>query len=415
MGIRAVLGCVWVSSFGLSLSFAMAQSAGGGGADGGAGGGSPGANAPAVPIAEPEFDSSDPLRDYFRWKRDIADQYGLKIGLQWNLTSQFVVHGPETPSRHVARYDLGINQQLWQNAEVDLVVRGGWGDGPDPVLGNTVNTNQYAQTNSDAFVLHLWLKQRLLDDQLTVIFGKMDVGDWIDVNRFGYYNFVGFSLNHNPAIPFPGNPLAAMVTYAPKEVPWLYVQGGVANAAQSSYVAGFEELFDGDTALFAIGEVGFKTKLFGQDGVYRFIGWYDGRDLPEIGSGDSSDDRAGFAVSFDQNVTESFGLFFKYGISGQSEFNPQQSWSAGFLWTGPIAARPRDSLGVGVVQNIFANERDNTVINHASNAETYIETYYNVEVYEWLQVKPFVQVITDPGGGSRSTEVTLGFHVALTF
>ena len=43
-------------------------------------------------------------------------------------------------NRGVARYDIGVNQRLWRGATADLDVRGGWGDGPDPVLGLTGNT-----------------------------------------------------------------------------------------------------------------------------------------------------------------------------------------------------------------------------------------------------------------------------------
>jgi carbohydrate-selective porin OprB len=403
-------------------AFAQAGGAAGGGpaGPGGAGGGSSGAapaggaNAPAEPI-ETAAPSDDLFKPWFDAKRDLERRTGTRIGLNVDLTNQQTIAGPDYVNRSVARYDLGIHQMLWRGAEADLVVRGGWGDGPDaaPDLLNTVNTNQYARTGSDAFVLHLWVQQKLFDDQLTLRAGKMDLGDWMDTNRFGFYNFVGYSFAHNSSIPLPGNPLAAMVTFEPKDVPWLYVSAGAANAAQSSYRAGFEELLDGPTALFTMAEVGIRTEFKGRKGTYRFIGWYDGRNLPSINGSEIADDgRAGFAVSFDQEIAENFGLFFRYGIGDQNEFEPREYWSVGFDWTGPIPGRPRDDLAVGFVMNRFGGQRDDVVAN-AADYETYVEAYYNYRLSDAVQLQPMVQVVTDPGGTNRSTEVVLGLHVAL--
>ncbi|MDB5294509.1 MAG: Carbohydrate-selective porin OprB, partial [Phycisphaerales bacterium] len=385
-----------------------------GSGNGAAGGGTA---APAQPPVVATPPPNDPLFGYFDAKKRLEDTYGTRVGLNIDLLSQSVILGPGSPeSRFVARYDLGIHQRLWAGAEADMDVRGGWGDGPDVDYGNTVNTNQYARTGSRAFVLHLWLQQKLLDDQLTLRGGKMDVGDFMDVNRFGYYNFVGYSFAHNFAIPLPGNPLAGMFTYEPSWAKWVYVSGAVANAAQSSYRAGFEELADGPTAPFALGELGFKTKFGGQDGVYRFEYWYDGRDLPDIDGRDAGvdDGRSGVAISFDQNLTEKFGVFLRWGYGNQREFTPQQYWSAGFDWFGPIPGRPKDDLAVGVVQNIFSGHRDR-VVDDPSGSETYVEGYYSVYLTQWAQVQPFVQVVVNPGGTNAETELIAGVHVALRF
>ena len=399
------------------------SAAGGGGAGGGASGGAAGSSAggtsapPKSELTQPPA-SSDPLADYFNWKQRIYDQYGFKAGLNIDLTDQTVVAGPGGNfSRAVARYDLGLHQRLWQGAEVDMDVRGGWGNGPDVVFDNTVNTNQYARTGSHLFVLHLWVQQKLWDDQLILRAGKMDVGDFMDVNRFGYYNFVGYSFAHNFAIPLPGNPLAAMFTLAPKWANGAYLSGAIANGYHSginSYRGGFDDLFAGNTELFALLELGFKTKFFGQDGVYRFETFYDGRDLENIAGTKSDNQRGGFAISFDQNITKQFGVFCRWGYDNQHEFTPNQYWSAGFDWFGPIESRPKDDLALGVVQNLFSNQRD-LIVDNASGNETYFELYYNAYITQWLQIQPMAQVITNPGGQSRSTEVIGGVHVALRF
>jgi carbohydrate-selective porin OprB len=376
-----------------------------------------GAGAPPRPVlATPPSNGSEILFDYFQEKQNIEDAFGTKIGVNIDLLNQSVFLAPGTPeSRYVARYDLGFHQRLWAGAEADLDVRGGWGDGPDVDYGNTVNTDQYANTGSHIFVLHLWVQQKLFNDQLTLRGGKMDVGDFMDVNRFGYYNFVGYSFAHNFAIPLPGNPLAGMFTVAPNAAKWIYFSGAVANGAQSSYHAGFDELTHGPRALFALGELGFKTNFFDQEGIYRFEAWYDARHLGSIdGTGPQSSDRGGVAISFDQNVTKNLGLFVRWGYGNQHEFTPQQYWSAGFDWTGVIPWRPKDDVAIGLVQNIFSDER-HAVVQNGSDNETYLEAYYNVYLTQWMQAQPFVQVVDNPGGIARATETIAGVHVGFRF
>ena len=390
------------------------MAADGGTSDGAAGSG---AGAPVHPLDVKLPSSNDPLLNYFAAKQKLEDNYGTKIGFNIDLVDQSVAVAPSGPpvSYEIARYDLGIHQKLWPGAEADMDVRGGWGNGPDVAYGNTVNTNQYAQTGSQLFVLHLWLQQKLFEDQLTLRGGKMDVGDFMDVNRFGYYNFVGYSFAHNASIPLPGNPLAAMFTFAPKFANGAYFSGAIGNGAQSSFRPGFKELADGDTALFSLGELGFKTKFFGQDGVYRFEGWFDGRRLPGInGTDPGNGSRAGTALSFDQNITKTFGLFARWGYGDQDEFTPQQYWSAGFDWTGPIASRPKDDLAIGFVQNLFSHERA-AVVPDATGSETYVEAYYNLYLYQWLQLQPMLQVVVSPGGTNSQTELIAGIHVAMRF
>lgn len=412
MSPTVAAGCRVVVLVALIASPAAGQG-GGGGPGGGSTASNSGAQGPVAPTDAPEVGPNDPLRGWFDFKKSLEQKTGTRLGLNIDLTAQAVVAGPERFDREVARYDLSVHQMLWKGAEADLVVRGGWGDGPDPVLGNTVNTNQYAQTGSELFVLHLWVQQKLLDDQLTLRGGKMDLGDWIDTNRFGFYNFVGYSFAHNSSIPLPGNPLAVMFTLEPKDT-WWYVSAGVANSAQSSYEAGFTDLTDGDTDLFAIGEFGLKTKIRDLEGRYRFIAWYDGRDLVSIDGGATDNSRAGAAISFDQNLTRDFGIFLRYGGSGQEEFTPQQYISAGIHWQRPFPNRPWDDFTVGFVHNLFANDRDD-VVPGASSYENYVEAYYNYAVTPYLNVQPMLQVITNPGGIDQQTEVVLGVHVGFRF
>jgi carbohydrate-selective porin OprB len=404
--------------------------AGGAGA-GGAAGGQAGPGAPAQTPAAPQPEagpqpapevtapapSYGPLEGYFEAKKRLEEATGTIPRLNVDLTSQSVVSGPDEFTAWVWRYDFGILQKLWKGAQVDFDLRGGEGPDAAAALGSTMNTNQYAGTPSTFWILHLWLEQKLWDDQFTFRGGKIDIGDWIDVNRFGYYNLLGFSQNHNASIPFPNNPLGAMITIEPRDTFW-YVSVGASNAAQNPLETGFDDLFGGgNTDLFGITELGLKLNFRDQPGIYRFLAWYDTRDLVPFGAaaGVTEDDRYGLALSWDQNLTRDVGLFARYGYADTDAFNMRHYWQAGFDWKGIVPGRPKDDLAIGLVQNILVNARTAAVVPGASDSETYLEAYYNLVVYDWIQIQPVLQVLVDPGGVDQDEAWILSVHMAFRF
>ena len=92
----------------------------------------------------------------------------------------------------------------------------------------------------------------------------------------------------------------------------------------------------------------------------------------------------------------------------------EEVFSAGFDLKAPYPTRPRDDFAVGIVYNVFSDERDD-VIDDATEYEAYLEAYYNIFVTQWLQLQPVLQVVDNPGGQNSTTEVILGIHAALRF
>lgn len=354
---------------------------------------------------------------YASAKDQLRQATGTGISLNVDLVYHHIFTGPAgiNSNRGVERYDFNINQRLWQGAVVDMTLRGGWGEGKDKIVPNFANTDQYALTESGAFILHLYFAQKLFDNQLTLRIGKFDIGDWLDTNRYGFYNFIGYSFAHNSTIPLPGNTLGAMFTYEPNWAKWLYVQGGVSNGIQNPRESGFNDSFDSDAQYFAIGEVGIRTKIFDRDGIYRFIGWYDPRTMNREDNGFVEKNRAGWALSFDQDITRQLGVFFRYGYADQNALEPRQYISYGIDIKEPIPGRKKDDLAIGVVHNVFAPGWEMSNASRTGDYETYIEAYYQAWLTPWLFIQPSVQVITDPGGYSRSTEIATAIHMGLRF
>lgn len=360
-----------------------------------------------------EASSGDVYQDYADFKQRLEDEHGFIYGLNFDLTNRSALAGPESDiNRSVARYDLLLRQKVGGTGLISMDVRGSWGSGLDNNLGLFANTDQYVDTE-EMFILHLYYQQTFLDEQLTLRAGKFDIGDWLDTNEFGFYNFLGYTFAHTGTIGLTGNTLGAMATYDPNDADW-YVGGGFSNSEQTPYDSGLNNIFDSDTTWLSIAEVGYTPTINGLEGNYRFIAWHDSQDYATVSGVDS--EAVGVALSFDQKVTDRLGLFARYGVNDGDPLEPKQYYSAGFVVENPFAidGRDDDSLGLGVVVNEFTDGRS-TVVANATDTETYWELYYNYQLNPLVQLQPVFQVVQDPGGVDQDDAVILGLHVALRF
>jgi porin len=94
------------------------------------------------------------------------------------------------------------------------------------------------------------------------------------------------------------------------------------------------------------------------------------------------------------------------------------------LYTGPLAWRPADELGVAVGET-HVNPRVAEVerMQNASGAgpvgvqtsEWASEVFYNIHVKGWLDVRPSVQYVVAPGGVSHNTnDLIAGLRLSLS-
>ncbi len=368
------------------------------------------AEPPVAPEPEP---GGAPWQQWKALKQDLIDTTGTTISLNIDIVGRSALAGPENDlHKAISRYDLLIRQRITGDSLISLDVRGGWGQGLDPHLGLFANTDQYAQTNEDIFILHLYYQHLFLNDQLTLRIGKFDIGDWVDTNRYGFYNFLGYAFAHNTAIPLTGNTLGIMASYEPTDAGW-YIAGGISNASQTPTETGFRSTFNGTADWLSIAEIGLKPTLGGREGVYRFIAWHNGRPFQTAG-GSTDAGAIGFALSFDQDLTGRLGAFFRFGVTDGDPLEPKRYYSAGLHLSEPLPGRTEDTLALGVVIHEFSDDR-RAMIDDARSAETYVELYYNWQVTEWAYLQPVIQIIHNPGGRDDDTAIIAGIHLALRF
>ncbi|HUU31507.1 MAG TPA: carbohydrate porin [Phycisphaerae bacterium] len=338
-----------------------------------------------------------------KFKEDLERTTGTTLSLCLIETPQVALNGPaEGNVRNVFWWNLGLNQKLWSGARLITNTRGGKGDGLHKLIDEKLSTNWMASEPDPLYVSHCLLEQKLWDDSVTLWLGKLDVDDYFDTNEVASWNFLSYSLARNPTVPCPWHAIGAVARYAPAE--WLYLQAGVADAQGSWTETGFRTAFHDEAYTVSMYEVGLRPKVNGRQGNYRFILWYDAEQLDRVDDVGTERDDAGFALGFDQALTDKVAAFFRYGCADEAIREIEHYWSLGAVRTGPFPSRPDDELAFGVSQGIMGQDyRDK---NRSAPQETLVEVYYKIQVNPWLSIKPDLQVILNPGA-ERDEDVSV--------
>jgi carbohydrate-selective porin OprB len=111
----------------------------------------------------------------------------------------------------------------------------------------------------------------------------------------------------------------------------------------------------------------------------------------------------GYGLSFDQELTDTIGVFARYGwqdpkvyLSGNT-FSLERSWSLGPQLKGAAWGRPDDVTGVGFGQ-IMPSRKYKNANDLLAKTESHLEWYYNYKVNAHLSVSPDLQIIWRPYG-----------------
>lgn len=228
----------------------------------------------------------------------------------------------------------------------------------------------------------LWWQQHLFDDRVLMRIGKIDQGNVINTNRLKSDDlfFLNQAFSGNPALPFPGTGLGAAIALAPTDL--LSIRASFSDANGNKETAGFDTFFD-DAEYFTAVEVGLRP-LFEKiwRGNYRFTFWHiDEREKAGLPSGH------GFALSFDQEVTQSVRALLRYGYADNGGLEVRHILSGGVAIADPFGSTD-DLLGVGAA---WGEPQDSSL------RDQYVtEVFYRVQLTPNIQLTPGYQVIINP-------------------
>jgi len=317
------------------------------------------------------------------------------------------------------KFDLDLEKDFgdWGLAFVELEM--GQGDGLESDLHVFGNVNNNANdTDSNAKLNKYWYQQHFFNKQMTIVCGKLDPTDWFQKNKF----------QDDDSSQFLARPFNKSLT-----VEWPTSNGFGAHLAlrfkEFDFVDTYFNFYEGDSDWrnildhgIYVSQVKIKPeKLWDLDpdqwsGNYRFYSWINSRNhtkLVDVGS-QASDDKEmsyGFGLSFDQSVTDVYGLFCRFGwqrpdvapaepraSSDISAATIEWSWSAGAQMTGKHWRRESDILAFSVGQLVPSREYKDA--GNSGGAEGHFETYYKWQVNRYLGISPSIQLIWNPYGES---------------
>ena len=282
-------------------------------------------------------------------------------------------------------------------------------------VGSYFKINDGAKGYKDFFVDKTYVEFTIMDRAMTFDVGKIDTKDFFDRNAVANdykSQFFAEPLVQNGSIPFPSKGLGIRAKCQPSDF-W-YVQAGVFDGNANKREMGFRTGFDGEGDMVTMAEVGFHPNLFNKKGNYRFMAWHGNKDADYLdGSGRTKSDDLGFAMSLDQDLSDKFTAFFRYGWANDKLNELEDFFSFGGQIKEPIEGRKDDVFAVGYVNGLRSSDGltrdDKRQIN-------LVETYYSIKVNKNTTISPNLQLIMNPGGETGESPATaLGVRCKVKF
>jgi hypothetical protein len=359
-------------------------------------------------------------------KKDVADTFeGISIGASLtyvlqgthNANADSLSEGGEDTIDASYSIDLEFQKEFDNNASGFIHLETGAGRGVEDELKVFSNVNRDADDSDNSVSLtEAWYQYRHASWVFT--FGKIDPTVYIDNNEYANdecTQFLGRIFRNSPAIEFPDNSGGLYVGFRPYQFMDLDL---VILDADSDW----ENFFD---SIFVATQVSFKPRFRGREGNWRIIAWLNDRDHTKWAEPTKQEQEGwGMGISLDQEITETVGVFLRYGwqdpevyLSGQ-DFSLERAWSVGVQFSGSLWGRAEDIFAVAFGQ-IIPSDDYKDANNLRAKSEEHLEAYYSFKMGNHLTLSPDIHLIWDPYGGDAvngdDTIVVGGLRVQVNF
>jgi hypothetical protein len=293
------------------------------------------------------------------------------------------------------------------------------GERPRPADVLLANLNTIADDNSDKDgelqLLEAHYTHHFFDKKLSLTGGKGEQLGFLDDNAFANdegAQFVGKPFVNNSVLDSENEytPLIGL-RFQPVALVSLSLVGAsssrpnventpLADTSKSNYDNVFSTPFLG-------GQVTLSPKFGELAGNYRLYGWYAGYDHSKLDAdrnfiAGQKDEGWGLGFSADQQVTETIGLFGRFGWNNEDVYVVKWEASGGLNVKGLIPGREEDEIGIGFAGLVPDNRFT------ADDPEYHLELYYRIAVTENLAFTPDLQYVWNPGGDSGNDGVFAG-------
>ena len=320
--------------------------------------------------------------------------------------------------------DFGVAidlERLWGLPGLVFTASGSWRSGRDLSTQAIGNIFTAAQTVGGTTIrLHnLYLEQSLLGDQLSLLFGRVGMGDEFLTSPL-YENFVQTAFNGNvfgidanlpsfTSYPDASWGFRARIEPVGPNESW-YVMGGIYYSDKSlseNNIHGVDFSLRSSAGITAIGQIGYRHNQrqdsTGLPGNYAIGGYYDSGAFPDFSSPQQQETNGNYAlyVMLDQMVYREDGSDGEEGLTPfvTASFAPGQDrntfpyfFATGLVYQGLLPGRDSDVAALGLAYGSFSKHLRN------QDFEIALELNYAIALTSWLTIQPAIQYIMNPAG-----------------
>jgi Carboxypeptidase regulatory-like domain len=323
----------------------------------------------------------------------------VTVGVDAAMATQFAARtrgdiNPGNAAYALASADLFFTAGIAQNTLFFADIVGLSGAPPDSQIPTLTLVNGYTARLVSQNSLNLreaWLRTEVYKNRLAFIAGRLDLTNYFDANAFANdesTQFISDALVNNQMLGLAVNGVGAATEFDPK------------NGFKLKF--GFQQSSPEPTSLgdslFTLSEIGYSFTPFKlPEGNYRL--WF------RTDNGDPDVIRKGVGLSADQKLSQSVGIFGRYGQQ-QTALGDDRFYSGGVSFAKGFILNPEDAWGVGYAQMDLAS----------GDKEKLVEGYYNLLLTEKLRLSFHLSSILDrPAGGQRFGYIFPGIRFQAAF
>ncbi|MGH8227399.1 MAG: carbohydrate porin [Steroidobacteraceae bacterium] len=352
--------------------------------------------------------------------QSYLDRNGITLGGYLQLDASHVVSGGQPRPLGLDLQDL-----IDAHATVDTQKLLGWSggmlffdvqshSGPNivreqvPALADPDNMDADAGTSLD----RAWYGQDLTGGKIHVQVGLMYVDDQFFTVPYGA-SFVSLDFSSDASIStfvlptYPKGSWGGDVFFHPTSH-WSF-SAGVFRDHET------ELAYDPGGALL-LSEEAWQGTWRGLPYALQLGAWLDTGRFQRFGGGERSNAHGVYVVASDKlwqpdaAADRGIGLFVQLGSAPPDVAPVPRHFGAGLVWTGPLASRPHDEIGLAYSDSRLTQEAD-----FSASFESEIEAYYQLEVLHGLTIQPDVEYWQHPGGSSTPDTVLALVRFMYTF
>ena len=299
-----------------------------------------------------------------------AEENSVAIGVDAAITTQFAKRTRggddfiDNRAYALASADLFFTAGIAQNTIffADIVALSG--SPPDAEIPSLTLLNGYTarlERQNELNLREVWLRTELFGQRLALTTGRLDLTNYFDANALSNdesTQFLSDALVNNQMLGLGSNGTGVATEFDPKN--GFRLKFGL---QQSN-----NDALNLSESLFTLSEVGYTFTPFSlPEGTYRL--WFR--------TDNTSDDiRRAVGISFDQKLTNSVGLFARYGTQDLEDDGRDHYWSAGVGIQNGLVFNPQDMWGIGYSQMDL----------ESGDREKLFEGYYNLLLTDRLRL-----------------------------